>query len=177
MFDHPNAPVAIKNLQRYLRQLSYDEKTIDPIAIDGIFEAKTQAALQEFQRLRGLPTTGSADLETWERLYADYRASLALNSPPRTVQIFPLEPPAYVMTLGARGFPVLTLQSMLLELQHSYFPLGAVEVSGIYDEKTAEAVRLFQALNRLPADGAVGQMTWNAIADQYNVLFLQQGAE
>lgn len=177
MNDHPNHSPAIQNLQRYLRQLSYDESTIPFVPIDGIFESRTEEALREFQRLRGFPVTGSADQETWERLYADYRASLALNSPPRAILIFPLEPPSDVLDIGSVGLPVLVLQTMLLELHQNYLPLISVEVNGTYDEKTADAVRIFQALNHLPANGSVGALTWNAIADQYNVLFLRQGVE
>ena len=82
MTNHQNYPAAVTNLQRYLRQLSYDEASIPPPPVDGIFEDATVAALREFQRLRGFPVTGQADQETWDRLYADYRASLAKNSPP-----------------------------------------------------------------------------------------------
>ncbi|MBQ9805736.1 MAG: peptidoglycan-binding protein [Clostridia bacterium] len=177
MTDHPNYTLATQNLQRYLRQLSYDELTIPPVPIDGIFESRTEEALREFQRLRGFPVTGSADQETWERLYADYRASLALNSPPRAILVFPLEPPSYVLDMGSRGFPVLALQYMLLELHQNYLPLVRVELTGEFDGQTANAVRVFQSLNQLPANGAVGQMTWDTIADQYNVLFLRQGVE
>ena len=177
MNNHPNHSPATQNLQRYLRQLSYDENSIPPVPIDGIFESRTEEALREFQRLRGFPITGIADAETWERLYSDYRASLALNSPPSSILVFPPEPSSYVLDVGSRGFPVLTLQHMLLELHQNYLPLISVEISGIYDEATADAVRIFQSLNRLPATGSVGQMTWNAIADQYNVLFLRQGVE
>ena len=177
MNNHPNHAPATQNLQRYLRQLSFDEETIPPVPIDGIFDSRTEEALREFQRLRGLPVTGRGDEQTWERLFADYRASLALNSPPRAIPVFPLEPPSYVLDIGSRGFPVTALQHMLLELHQNYLPLVAVEVNGEYDEKTAEAVRLFQALNRLPINGAVGLLTWNAIADRYSVLFQKQGME
>jgi len=177
MTDHPNQSIATQNLQRYLRQLSYDEATIGPVPIDGIFDAQTEAALREFQRLRGFPVTGSADQATWERLYADYRASLALNSPPRAVLIYPLEPFSYELTLDSIGLPVTVLQAMLLELQQNYSPLSEVKITGVFDEQTATAVRVFQSLNQLPATGSVGQMTWNAIVDQYNVLFSRQGVE
>lgn len=177
MNNHPNHSPATQNLQRYLRRLSFDEETIPPVPIDGVFDTKTEEALREFQRLRGFEVTGSADLETWEQLYNDYRASLAINSPPRAVLLFPLEPPSYVLQIGAQGFLVSALQYMLLELHQNYLPLAEVELSGVFDEKTENAVRAFQVLNRLPANGAVGLLTWNAIADQYNVLFLRQGVE
>jgi len=61
MNDHPNQAPAVENLQRYLRQLSYDQPEIPAPPIDGIFESQTEEALRQFQRSRGLPVTGSAD--------------------------------------------------------------------------------------------------------------------
>lgn len=177
MNQHPNFAPATANLQRYLRQLSYDEETLPPPPVDGIFDTRTAEALQEFQRLRGLPVTGTADFETWERLYTDYRGSLAINSPPRPVSVFPLEPPSYVLTPNNRSFTVLALQYMLLELHQNYLPLSSVELTGVYDEQTEKAVRDFQRANGLHEDGVVGLLTWNEIADQYNVLFSRQGVE
>ena len=177
MNNNPNHSPAVENLQRYLRQLSYGEPTIPPPPIDGIFETQTEDALREFQRLRNIPVTGSADQDTWERLYIDYRSSLAYNSPPRQISVFPLDPPGYVLTLGSGGFVVAAIQHMLRELSHSYSFLSVVNTTGIYDEQTANAVRLFQQQNRLPTDGNVGLLTWNAIADQYNTLFARYTLE
>ena len=177
MTNHPNYPPSVERLQRYLRQLSYDEPTLQAPPIDGIFETQTEDALREFQRLRGIPITGSADQETWERLYDDYRASLAYNSPSRPILAFPLDPFGYVITSGSVGFPVLAVQYMLSELSYNYFGLSGIELSGVYDEQTQNAVRTFQSGNRLPVDGTVGLVTWNAIADQYNALFSKTNIE
>lgn len=177
MINHPNYPPSVENLQRYLRQLSYDEPTLIAPPIDGIFESQTEEALREFQRLRGIPITGSADQETWELLYNAYRSSLAYNSPPRPILVFPPDPEGYAITVGSIGFPVLALQHMLRELSYNYFGLSNIELSGIYDEQTQNAVRTFQSGNRLPVDGNVGLVTWNAIADQYNALFSKTNIE
>ena len=171
MIDHPNTAFAVENLQRYLRQLSFDEPSIPRVPIDGIFESQTEAALREFQRLRSLAITGVADQETWDRLYQDYRISLAKNSPPRPILIFPLEPVGYVMLPGSIGWGVSVLQGMLRELHHHDMELQNVEPTGVYDGQTEAAVRLFQEKNRLPIDGGVGLLTWNTLADQYNALF------
>ncbi len=177
MNNQPNKAAATRNLQQYLRQLSYDEEGIPAPPVDGIFESQTTNSLREFQRSRGLPVTGRADLETWERLYADYRASLASNSPPRQISAFPSDPQGYVLTAGSVGFVVSALQYMLRELHHSYAALSDVVMTGIYDDQTQSAVRSFQRLNSLPEDGNVGLLTWNEIADQYNLLFSDTAEE
>ena len=177
MTDHPNYSDAVENLQRYLRQLSYGEPSIPKTPIDGIFASDTADALREFQRLRGLTVTGKADRETWERLYSDYRASLASNSPPRAILVFPLTPTGYRISPGSLGFAVEAIQRMLLELQHHYKELVGVTQTGVYDEQTQHAIRLFQERNSLPVDPGVGLLTWNALADQYNALFLRTDDE
>ena len=172
-----NESSAIRNLQRYLRQLSYEEKSIIAPPVDGIFESDTREALLAFQALKGLPTTGTADQETWELLYAAYRASLSQSVPPRTVAIFPRVPKGLTLTLGSSGFPIMAIQYMLTELTSSYGDLGEFEINGIYDEPTKNAVTVFQSHNVLPKTGNVDFDTWNQIADQYNVLFTKYPEE
>lgn len=168
---------AVRNLQRYLRQLSYDEESISAPPIDGIFESSTRNALQSFQALKELEPTGNADQETWELLYASYRASLAKNSPPRTVAILPRTPRNAELKRGSIGFPVMTLQHMLNELSFNYSDLGTIEINGIYDEATEKAVTAFQSHNVLQKNGRVDFDTWNEITDQYNTLFTKYSME
>lgn len=177
MPDRNNEAAAIRNLQRYLRQISYDEESIKAPPIDGVFESDTRDALRSFQSLKGLPVTGTADQETWELLYAVYRASLAENSPPRTVAIFPRTPTNYELVLGNEGAVVMLLQYMLNELTHSYSDLGEIPLSGIYDTPTENAVSTFQSHNVLQKNGRVNRETWNQIADQYNSLFTRYPVE
>ncbi len=169
--EYENYNEAVRNLQRYLRQLSYFEETIPDVPIDGIFDEQTAEALRSYQRMRGLPVTGSATHDTWDELYADYRASLAQSSPPRHIAVFPIEPYTHTLAEGDIGFPVTAVQYMLRELHQVYRDLGDVEVTGIYNAETARAVRIFQRKNRLRETGLVDPLTWNAIADQYNTLF------
>ena len=173
MPEHTNNAVAVLNLQRYLRRLSFGEPTIPDPPMDGIFDTRTEDALREFQRLRGFPVTGRADAETWERLYNDYRAALSLTSPPQKVSLFPLTPDDYRLTEGSRGFVVTALQYMLRELHADHAELTDLPITGIYDTDTADAVRLFQRKNRLIEDGEVGLLTWNALTDRYNVFFFR----
>ena len=170
---YENEAQATANLQRYLRQISYHHPEITPPPIDGIFERDTERALREFQAMQGLPVTGRADRRTWEELYAMYRASVAENEPPRTVAILPFVAGEILLQKGDNGFTINVLQYMLRELGESLAELEAVEVSGVFDEPTARAVRLFRAQNGLPGGETVDLVTWNTLVDRFNRLGIE----
>ena len=170
---YENEAQAIQNLQRYLRQLSYHYPEITAPPIDGIFDRDTEKSLREFQAMRGLPVTGRADRRTWEELYAMYRASVAENEPPRTVAILPFVAGEILLSKGDEGFTINVLQYMLRELGESLTELEEVEVSGIFDDKTARAVRLFRAQNGLPEGEIVDLITWNTLVDRFNRLGIE----
>ena len=171
MDSHPNFVPATQNLQRYLRRLSFDEPSIPPAPIDGQFGNDTIAALRAYQDLRGFPVTGVADAATWEQLFADYRASLARNSPPETVEVFPRDPLGFALAQGARGFPVLVLQHMMRELGRDDSALASLAVDAIFGTATRDAVAHLQRISGLPDTGRVDQLTWNLITHRYNNLF------
>ena len=162
---------AVRNLQTYLRQLSYHDPSISPPPIDGIFGNATRQSLCEFQKQNGLPVTGTATPETWDALYQAYRASLAENAQPCRVAIFPPLPKGFCLSNGSRDFSVSVLQYMLLELQYFGDDEIPIEVNGVFDEKTEGAVRRFQCCcEDLECNGKVDRRTWDAIAARYNAL-------
>ena len=167
---YENEAQATANLQRYLRQLSYHHPEITPPPIDGIFERDTEESLKAFQAMVGLPVTGRADRRTWDALYAMYRASIAENEPPRTVAILPFVAGEILLQKGDEGFTINVLQYMLRELGESLAELEEIEVSGIFDENTARAVRLFRVQNGLPEGETVDLITWNTLVDRFNRL-------
>ena len=170
MTRYENEAQATANLQRYLRQLSYHHPEITPPPIDGIFESNTERALREFQAMRGLPVTGRADRRTWDELYSMYRASVAENEPPRTVAILPFVAGEILLEKGDEGFTINVLQYMLRELGESLAELEEIEISGVFDEPTARAVRLFRKQNGLPEGETVDLVTWNTLVDRFNRL-------
>ena len=167
---YENEAQATAYLQRYLRQLSYHHPEITPPPIDGIFERDTEESLKNFQAMVGLPITGRADRRTWDALYAMYRASIAENEPPRTVAILPFVAGEILLQKGDEGFTINVLQYMLRELGESLAELEKIEVSGIFDENTARAVRLFRVQNGLPEGETVDLVTWNTLVDRFNRL-------
>ena len=170
MTIYENEAQATANLQRYLRQLSYHHPEITPPPIDGIFDSDTERSLREFQAMQELPVTGRADRWTWDELYTMYRASVAENEPPRTVAILPFVAGEILLQKGDEGFTINVLQYMLRELGESLAELEEIEINGVFDEKTARAVRLFRAQNGLTEGETVDLVTWNTLVDRFNRL-------
>ena len=161
---------AITQIQRYLRQLSYHDGDINPVPIDGIWDSETQRALVAFQKKNGLAPTGTVDRATFDILKREYDRSVALNSPPAKVDLFPRQPQGYAVTVGASGALVDVIQYILDELEALYnFP--AYTPSGEYDEQTALLVRDFQRRNGIAVSGNVDRETWDALAVQHNLYF------
>jgi len=68
------------------------------------------------------------------------------------------DPP--VLRMGSEGWQVKRLQKLLR--QRNLFPEPAL-IDGDFGEITETAVRMFQELHDLNADGIVGPMTWQAL--------------
>ena len=163
-----NRRVAVRNLQRYLRHLSYFIEEIGEVPIDGIFGSDTEAALRAFQKIVGLPPTGRADAVTWDRLFRAYTNSIEQRQEPLRIANFPQIPENYTVEIGNVQFLVSIIQNALQELRSVYDSIGEVLPTGTYDIATANAVREFQRLQGLPQTGSVDRITWNAIAEAYN---------
>ncbi len=156
-------------LQTYLRQLSYHDNDIPRIVIDGIFDEQTRAALEAFQRKYELAPTGSADMRTWNLLYAKYLESVAENAIAESLLVFPVRPDGFHYKNGDVGYGVGIIQ-LILDALEAYYDYGKVDIDEKYGEQTSRAVRYFQEKNGIFPDGNVDKKTWNALAEQMNFL-------
>jgi peptidoglycan hydrolase-like protein with peptidoglycan-binding domain len=109
--------------------------------VDGVFEARTKAAVMAFQRARGLEVDGIAGLRTWAAL--DTRRGTGLRP---------------VLKRGDCEPAVLVLQKVLAT--HGFEP-GSQE--SLFCSKTERAVLAFQRTKGLEADGVVGPKTWTVL--------------
>ena len=159
---------AIRNLQRYLRQLSYAESDIPRVPVDGIFDSATEEALRAFQIKNGLEATGIADRETWDMLYESYLRSIARFSPPREFSPFPRVPEGDRLSIGDVSFAVSSVQFLLNEVSAIIDLLTPIDIDGIFGEATERQVSTFQAAEGLPITGEVDKRTWDALVDVYN---------
>jgi peptidoglycan hydrolase-like protein with peptidoglycan-binding domain len=164
-----NEPVAISNLQRYLRQLSYFDDDIQPISITGKWNGETQDALITFQKKNKLPPTGVADEQTWNLLFSQYMSSLKEHSEPARLAIFPRLPAGESVGYGDKGFIIEVIQYLLTELSILYDGFDGLEINGVFDAPTEAAVKEFQKRNLFPQSGRVDKRTWDRMVKAYDI--------
>ena len=159
---------AVRNLQRYLRRLSYEQKTILPPPIDGIFGSRTAEALSEFQRLYGLPVTGQSDRPTHDALVQEYTRLTRDLDERVDPDFFPSSPQDYVTTPGEQNSFIVILQWLINELHVVYDTLPLLALSGMMDDATSDALRIYQQIQGFPITGQLNRSLWNQLARDYN---------
>lgn len=73
--------------------------------------------------------------------------------------------PGYDLDIGSSGQKVYQLQEQLNRISRNYPAIPRINADGIYGERTAEAVRVFQSIFDLPATGITDYPTWYTISD------------
>ena len=141
----------VKQLQMLLAKLGYD------VSQDGIFGTGTERAVKEFQKDNGLEPDGIVGKGTWDALLSDDAVGSGDNSKPADTGGSSSKNPSSLLKLNSEGEDVRKLQELLKELKYN------VDVTGVFDLKTKEAVIDFQLENGLDADGIVGKGTWNVL--------------
>lgn len=129
---------AVKTLQEKLNAKGFDSGNVD-----GIFGAKTYAAVTAFQKANSLGVDGIVGKLTWAKLY---------DATPVSVTPVTTQP---MLRTGSRGDAVRKLQELL---NAKGYTCGNVD--GIFGIKTYAAVLEFQKANSLGVDGIVGPLTW-----------------
>jgi murein DD-endopeptidase MepM/ murein hydrolase activator NlpD len=110
--------------------------------IDGFNGAGTRAAVRRFQRQAGLTPDGVAGRQTRRALGRFGRHGIGSR----------------ILHRGAYGWDVAALQ---FQLAWHGFPSGSFD--GVFGQRSADALRAFQAWTGLTADGRAGPATWRAL--------------
>ena len=153
---------AVTALQSALAELGYLEEE----DVDGKFGSKTEDALKVFQKRNGLAQDGIASQDLQLKLYEDTpKDTRGYRQYVRTV------PPVAgaVIREKSKGEPVTKLQTRLKEL--GYYK---GELTGVCDEDTVAAIKLFEGKHGLVADGEMSaadqQVLYGATAMEASVV-------
>lgn len=162
---------AVRNIQRYLRQIVYFEPDIsDFVPLDGIYGDRTREAVRLYQRKRGISESGIVDRSTLDRLFAEYLLSVAQNGSGRSLSPFFDFPADYELKIGDESSLISIIWTMLEELGGIYNFLK--EISGdegkYYSEELAALIRRYQSVNNISNSGKINKETWNRLAKDYD---------
>ncbi len=108
------------------------------VAVDGIFGAKTEAAVKAFQKAKKLSVDGQVGPKTWAAIIITVKK-------------------------GSKGDAVRGVQWEFQFRNLSDDPSNAPAIDGIFGPKTDKAVRGFQDALDIDVDGIVGPITWRAL--------------
>ena len=162
-----NCPMELGNMGEQVTELQIllSSKGFYTGTFTETYDAATERAVKAFQKAYGLLVDGKAGAKTWAALIA-----VAATPAPVIYEYTPVptEEPltadnVVVMRSGTRGVAVKRLQQALMDLGYYYNSLD-----GIYDSDEIAAVKEFQRVNGLKADGIAGfetqQMLYSGFA-------------
>lgn len=161
----------VREIQRQLNRIGLNYPSIPKIPeLTGIFDAATQNAVRQFQKIFNLAQDGIVGKQTWYKIKYIYNGIKGLSelysegiSISEAERKFP-----QVLKQGDRGRYVQVLQYYLNFLGFFNPKLPQITVDGIFGKETRDAVLTFQNLYGLTVDGIVGRGTWNQIQNAYN---------
>lgn len=155
-----------RELQLYLRTISFSDPRIPTVGIDGMYQSATSNAVSAFQEIYHLPVTGKTDRMTWDAIVEVYKAALKHQLAPQP--IFPFRTSQELVHPGDRGDEVLMLQLVLRALYKPYGNLTLIPLTGIFDEATQNALKQIQAFALLEQTGQLTPETWTILTRLYD---------
>lgn len=161
----------VRVIQFYLAVIGYFDENIPSVVINGVYDEQTEAAVRAFQTQYGLEADGIVGRNTWNALQDAYEG--IIRTLPESIydgraKLYP----GSILSLGLESEDVRDLQQYLAVIGKTYTNIPEVEVTGVFNPQTQEAVTAFQQAFGIPPVGYVGAITWNTIADEYNRLTL-----
>lgn len=157
----------IRSLQTMLRVIAEDDSSLPTVVPDGIYGQTTMAAVTEFQRRNGLPLTGITDQATWDAIIPEYEKALIRIRPAEPIEI--IIDPGQVFVLGDEGPYIYLMQTLLIWLSRDYQTIEPPEHTGIFDQKTANALSAFQGLAGLERTGNLDKITWKNLSRHFTL--------
>ncbi len=154
----------VRSLQTFLRKISYS-RDIPTVVPDGIFGSQTKNSVEGFQKLYGLPITGEADFDTWNKIIEVFDEVTQEEKPPQRLLIFPEE--TYIIDIGSEDEFLYVIQGAMKVISDNVENVPELSITGIHDEKSVEATKSIQKIAGIEQNGIIDKNTVNAITDVY----------
>lgn len=157
----------VRQLQYLLAVIGAYYEAVQPVEITGYFGEETENSVKSFQRVFGIPQTGTLDRETRNDIYRAYMGIAETVRPEYTdVVLYP----GIVLREGVSNDYVRILQEYLTFIHNTYPDIPAVNNTGYFGPLTRQSVIEFQRQFDINPTGLVGGVTWDAIAGVYSDL-------
>lgn len=114
----------------------------------------------------GSCTLGEQGYTAIEILRNYYGSNMYINTAEQVSGV-PSSFPGYNLTIGASGDKVRQVQEQLDTIAGVYTRIPRITADGVFGENTAEAVRQFQSIFKLPVTGVIDFATWYKISQIY----------
>ena len=187
--SYPGSPLrqgstgaAVFTLQRQLNRITKDYPFLGLLTVDGIFGRKMTEAVKKFQKQFNLTADGVVGRSTWYKISYIYVSVKDLAELTSEGETFSGTLPdgswnlgSSVLKQGSTGSEVEQVQFWLGTLAQYESSIPSVTVDGVYGSGTTAAVRAFQRLYGLTADGIVGLTTWTELYDQFRSIQSDNG--
>ena len=168
----PITGTPVRNLQEMLRTLAHVHRDIPFFFPDGIFGERTLEGVMVFQRLMGLPVTGTVDQTTWDAIVAEFDRVNNQLAHPRSANLFPKNTPS--IQPGQSSPLLYPIQGMFLALAAVFPPVQHIPPSGTLDSGTAANLRWIQRCGNHQETGVLDRETWELLTRVYETFVARQ---
>ncbi|MBO4422273.1 MAG: peptidoglycan-binding protein [Clostridia bacterium] len=154
--------------QYYLNAASLYYAEIPQLPVDGIYGPLTESAVYAVQQLFGLDQTGIIDRKTSFAIYDIYIGIAGSIADAEATAAVPFG--GILLSVGSSGSEVEILQYYISVISTVYDTVAAPEINGVFGKTTEDAVSELQRIFGITVTGIVGPITWDAIANEYELI-------
>ena len=161
----------VRLIKRQLNRIGENYPSIQPfLQVTDFYDVNTEQAVKNFQKIFNLTQDGIVGKATWYKIKSIFNAVKGLAELESEGLKLEDVDRVYSKTLspGDTGPQVKIIQYYLSVISYFDDDLPMPSGSSVFDEKTEQAVRAFQAQQGLTVDGIVGRETWNALVKAYD---------